>query len=113
VICEDGMQLPIPKGLGKNSVKRSFEQQFIQSVFEFHNWGKGKGKSLLITNEVNEELEDSLKRAEVLGRVQCAEDVDVKDLLQLARVVVEKSALERMLREHQSDLEARVKSAVY
>jgi hypothetical protein len=38
------------------------------------------------------------------GRMKSVEDVDVKDLLSLGRVIVEHKALNAMLKEHASDL---------
>lgn len=64
----------------------------------------------MITNDFRENLATALAPAGEEGRVQLVEDVDVKDLLELGRVIIEKGALEQILSEHQSDLVPKVRS---
>lgn len=47
------------------------------------------------------------------GRMKSVEDVDVKDLLSLGRVVVEQKALNAMLKEHASDLSIGLEGGMY
>jgi large subunit ribosomal protein L4 len=42
------------------------------------------------------------------GRALELEDVDVKDLLETGRIVIERSALREMIKQHSSDLISRV-----
>ena len=46
----------------------------------------------MITNDFRENLATALAPAGEEGRVQLVEDVDVKDLLELGRVIIEKGA---------------------
>ena len=46
------------------------------------------------------------------GIVKEEADIDVKDLLELGRVVIEKRSLDAILKEHSSDLNMTVPSAV-
>jgi large subunit ribosomal protein L4 len=43
--------------------------------------------------------------------VQTEGDVDVKDLLGMGRIIIEKTALDKILREHRSDLVKKVARA--
>ncbi len=98
IICENGMDIEYPK------------TQFIKHIFSHNHWGGEDGRTLLITNDFRENLATALAPAGEEGRVQLVEDVDVKDLLELGRVIIEKGALEQILSEHQSDLVPKVRS---
>lgn len=101
VIVEDGMDIELPK------------TRFIKQVFESNQWGNPNGRSLLIATSTRENLFRALKDAGEAGRVLTEGDVDVKDLLEMGRIIVEKSALDGILRDHQSDLAKRVSTAVH
>lgn len=92
IICEDGMDLEYPK------------TRFASQVFAHNHWGREHGRSLIITGSFRKNLFRAVRHAEQDGRIQMVRDVDVKDLLQLGRVVIEKRALDQMLAQHQSDL---------
>jgi large subunit ribosomal protein L4 len=81
---------------------------WIKELFARLGWGKGHRRSTIISS-----LEDAeekagifagLEDAEEEGRALMVDDVDVKDLLKTGRLVVEKTALDWMLRRHRSDL---------
>jgi len=50
----------------------------------------------------------SLEVAGAEGRALAVHDVDVKDLLETGRIVVERAALKEMIERHQSDLESNI-----
>ena len=100
IVCEDGMDIEYPK------------TRFVKSIFEHNHWGRGDGRTLVITGSFRKNLFRALRHAGEDGRVEMVSEVDVKDLLELGRVVVEKRALDEMLRDHQSDLISKVRSAV-
>lgn len=100
IVCEDGMDLEDPK------------TRLAKEMFDHNHWGKEDGRTLIITGSFRENLFSSVKHAGEDGRVQMVRDVDVKDLLELGRVVIEKRALDEMLRDHESDLGSRIKSAI-
>lgn len=93
----------------------------IGNIMERHGWGKQDGKSLLVTRRVMPKLFAALNGgreghqpgATQHGIVKEEADIDVKDLLEMGRVVIEKRSLDSMLREHSSDLNMSVPSAVY
>jgi len=101
LIVEDGMEIEYPK------------TRYIKQVFEDNQWGNPNGRSLLVAASLRENLFQALKDAGEDGRILTEDDVDVKDLLEMGRIIVEKSALDGILREHQSDLVKRVPTAVH
>ena len=47
---------------------------------------------------------DNFHKAERMGKLLEVKDIDVKNLLEQRRVVIERAALDRILKEHRSDL---------
>ncbi|KAI9757060.1 MAG: 54S ribosomal protein, mitochondrial [Lichina confinis] len=80
------------------------ETPYVKQMFERHGWGKPDGRSLIITNGRPPNLFGALREAGEDGRALHRSDVDVKDLLELGRIIIEKRALDKILKEHQSDL---------
>jgi large subunit ribosomal protein L4 len=99
IICEDGMEIEHGK------------PGYIKQIFQYNRWGNEFGRSLVITEDVRENLFEALSNAGEDGRAQTETDVDVKDLLSLGRIIIEKRALDSILRQHQSDLVRRVPRA--
>jgi large subunit ribosomal protein L4 len=99
IVCEDGMDFEHPEG------------EWASQVFEHNRWGKLYGRSLIVTADKRENLFEALSKAPEHGRALTTWDVDVKDLLETGRVVIEKSALDEILSEHQSDLIGKVRNA--
>ena len=82
--------------------------RFLREMLQHNRMGHADGRTLFVTLREREALFEALEE-EKMGREARAEevgDVDVKDLLEGGRVVVERGALERMLREHEGDLGA-------
>ena len=92
----------------------------IESIMEQHGWGRKDGKSLLVTRRVMPKLFAALNGSKggqpgalQHGIVKEEADIDVKDLLEMGRVVIEKRSLDSILREHSSDLNMTVPSAIH
>jgi large subunit ribosomal protein L4 len=100
IVCEDGVDIEHP------------EARFVRQIFEHNHWGREDGRSLIITGSLKENLSTALKDTGEDGRVLLVREVDVKDLLELGRVIIEKKALDEILAEHQSDLVSKVRRAV-
>lgn len=77
---------------------------FIKQIFERNSWGNAAGRSLLITASPAENLMVALEPAGDIGKVLVKDTVDVKGLLGMGRLIVEKTALDGILRAHESDL---------
>ncbi|KAL3423258.1 ribosomal protein L4/L1 family protein [Phlyctema vagabunda] len=92
IICEDGMDIEHPK------------TRFVKDIFAHNHWGKDDGRTLVITGSFRKNLFRALRHAGEDGKAQMTREVDVKDLLELGRIVIEKRALDEILSEHASDL---------
>lgn len=101
IICDDGMDIEYPK------------TRYVKSIFEHNRWGNENGRTLVVTGGFRRNLFRALRHAGEDGRVLAKEEVDVKDLLEHGRVVIEKGALDVILGEHQSDLLGKARSAAY
>ncbi|KAH8705398.1 50S ribosomal protein L4 [Talaromyces proteolyticus] len=77
---------------------------FWKTFFEANPWGKGKGRCTLITDEMDKELFRAVNEVEEHARILDRPDVDVKDLLKTGKLIIEKKALDKILREHSKDL---------
>ncbi len=99
IICEDGMEIEHP------------EPGFVKQIFQYNRWGNEYGRSLVITKDYRENLFEALSYAGEDGRAHTEADVDVKDLLGMGRIIIEKAALDKILREHRSDLAKKVARA--
>lgn len=94
------------------------DSRFMEQIMQWNNWGKPDGKSLIVTRRVMPKLFDALNGGKQQpgcrkhGIVKEEADIDVKDLLEMGRVVIEKRSLDAILREHSSDLNIRAPSAV-
>lgn len=87
-------------------------KRYVKNIFQHNRWGRVDGRSLVITHDKRENLYLAMQNARGDGRVLEKDDVDVKDLLELGRVIIEQSALDEILAEHQSDLSTKVKIVV-
>lgn len=91
--------------------------RWLTEMMGWNSWGKEDGGSLILTQTVRPNLweamgradEDVEKQMKPHGRCLAVDEVDVKDLLELRRVIVERKALETMFSEHSSDLTSSVK----
>lgn len=96
IICEDGMDLEYPK------------TRYANQVFKHNHWGQEDGRTLIITGSFRKNLFRAVRHAGEHGRIQMVSEVDVKDLLELGRIVIEKRALDEILAQHQSDLAKKI-----
>ncbi|KAI2621696.1 ribosomal protein L4 [Hypoxylon sp. NC1633] len=116
LVCRDGMDLPLPKDFTKmvnanvlqDELQRSFKAKWVRQVLDANEWGRQNGRSTFITTTRRKNLFKALDEVPNSGRALDIEDVDVKDLLETGRLVVERGALMEMIKRHQSDLVTRV-----
>ena len=83
--------------------------RWLKDMLRHNHLGHADGRTLFVTLHRRKALFEALGE-EKMGREALAKDcadVDVKDLLELGRVVVERGALESIFRKHQSDLPVR------
>jgi large subunit ribosomal protein L4 len=79
-------------------------QRLLKHIFDLHDRERGAGRSLLVTLENRPLLEQALDKMDRRRQALTWEEVDVKDLLELSRIIIERSALNNILRQHEEDL---------
>lgn len=89
------------------------EPRWIKQIMEWNHWGNADGRSLIVTRKTLPNLFKALEGCKEHGRVRNEADVDVKDLLGSGRIIIEKCALDSILKKHSSDLNRTVPRAVY
>jgi large subunit ribosomal protein L4 len=115
-VVEDGLDLPLPdeflelaeQGSLGSELENSFVRKVVRQVMGGLEWGRGFGRTTFVTREHKANLFTAMELAQGEGRALELADVDVKDLLETGRVVIERSALREMIAAHQSDLVSRI-----
>ncbi len=94
----------------KISLERHTGVRLLTNIFEGNQWGSGFGRSMLVTSAYRERLfrEMALDEMKRHGIVKDMFDVDVKDLLETGRIVIEQQALDTILKAHTSDIGAKL-----
>ncbi|ORY71955.1 50S ribosomal protein L4 [Pseudomassariella vexata] len=110
VVCDDGMELDLPEefkgmvGELEDELVDGFRAKWVKQVLDRNEWGRSSGRSTFITGARRNDLFDALDLVPKYGRALDVENVDVKDLLETGRLVVERAALKELIARHQSDL---------
>ncbi|KAI0814659.1 ribosomal protein L4/L1 family protein [Xylaria sp. FL0064] len=115
VVCQDGMELLLPAEfeallqsgrLNENGaeLEAGFRAKWVKQVLDTNDWGRKAGRSTFITSSRRDNLFEALDLVPNWGRALDVGDVDVKDLLETGRIVVERDALMHMIESHQSDI---------
>jgi large subunit ribosomal protein L4 len=92
IIVDNAMELESPS------------TRLLNDILKYQEKLRGKGNNLLVTLEERPLLEDALEQ---LGRGEQTltwEEVDVKNLLELSRVIIERDALHNILLAHEEDI---------
>lgn len=79
-------------------------QRLLNHIFELHERERGKGRSLLVTSQNRPLLEHALDKMDRRRQALTWDLVDVKDLLELSRIIIERQALWKIFASHRSDL---------
>ncbi|KIW59843.1 50S ribosomal protein L4 [Exophiala xenobiotica] len=110
VVLDNGIQLP----------SEDIGARWLNNVFEANNWGNEHGRSLLVTNTLESREPRIFEEMDQIGEhgvLKDIQDVDVKDLLETGRVVIEKDALFRLLTKYldhmPQNLDQRDQPAIY
>ena len=115
VVCQDGMELPFPEefhallqsGAMRESgaeLEAGFRAKWVKQILDTNEWGRKAGRSTFITSSRRDNLFEAIDLVPNWGRALDVGDVDVKDLLETGRLVVEHDALKYMIESHQSDI---------
>lgn len=78
--------------------------RLLSDIFKHHEKLRGKGRSLMVTLEERPLLEQALVEMDRGEQTLTWEEVDVKNLLELSRVIIERDALHNILLSHEEDL---------
>ncbi|KGQ03993.1 60S ribosomal protein yml6 [Beauveria bassiana D1-5] len=97
IVCEDGMELAVPEDFVK--VAHHFKDGLREAT---------DGRTLFVTGDRRDWLYGAMEQLPSEGRALDLPDVDVKDLLETGKVVMERSVLQEMIEQHQSDLVSRI-----
>ncbi|KAL2151960.1 hypothetical protein VTH82DRAFT_5144 [Thermothelomyces myriococcoides] len=116
IVTEDGLDLPLPEqflqlaaaGVLGRELEDGFVRKYVGELMESLEWDKANGRTTFITGDRRPNLFTGMEIAGENGRALELEDVDVKDLLETGRIVIERTALREMIKEHSSDLVSRV-----
>lgn len=116
IVTEDGLDFPLPQDFlqlaqsGKlgRELEDGFVRKYVGDMMAALQWGKKFGRTTFITGRVRPNLFTSMELAGQDGKALELDDVDVKDLLETGRLVVERSALKEMIKAHQSDLISKI-----
>ncbi|KAJ6144871.1 50S ribosomal protein L4 [Penicillium chermesinum] len=83
----------------------------IQNYLHANGWGTKNGRSTFITKSFDEELFEKVSRMDKYATIRDLKKVDVKNLLETSRLIIEKQALDKILAAHSKDLRSRPASA--
>lgn len=111
IICQDGMELVMPADFElladrymKDGLRESYLQKYMKNVLDTLGLGRADGRTLFVTGEPRDRLYEAMEQVPWEGHALDLDDVDVKDLLETGKVVMERSVLKEMIERHQSDL---------
>ncbi|KAK4143741.1 ribosomal protein L4 domain-containing protein [Dichotomopilus funicola] len=116
IVTEDGLELPLPEDFLQlaeaqvmdRELEDSFVRKYVHELMTSMQWDRTFGRTTFITGDRRPNLFTGMEVAGENGRALELEDVDVKDLLETGRIVIERSALREMIKEHSSDLTSRI-----
>ncbi|KAL8371803.1 hypothetical protein RB595_001548 [Gaeumannomyces hyphopodioides] len=117
-VVRDGLDLPLPDDFAalarRRRLPRELQDQYVErmvrEVLAPLGWGHDGGRSTFVAAERRQGFFDCLDVARGYdARALEVDDVDVKDLLETGRIVIERSALLRLIEEHQSDLVSNIR----
>lgn len=99
VLIEDQLELP-------GSISQASAARYLRDMLAHNRMGNEHGRTLFVSLERRDALFDALEQEDMGREAKAREvlDVDVKSLLELGRIVVEREALEYLLMEHEEDV---------
>ncbi|KAM4065770.1 ribosomal protein [Hirsutella rhossiliensis] len=112
IICSNGMELNPPRDFLmaadklhlKDGLREAYLEKYMKGLMDRLCLGRDYGRTLFVTSKRRDLLFEAMELVPSEGMALDMDDVDVKDLLQTGRVIMERGVLEELLRRHQSDL---------
>lgn len=115
IVCEDGMELSMPYDFDlvadkylKDGLREAYLKKYMSGVLSTLGLGREDGRTLFVTGDRRDRLYEAMEQVPWDGRALDLDDVDIKDLLETGKVVMERSVLREMIEQHQSDLVSRI-----
>lgn len=97
----------------KISLPQKSTPYLLEKILEANGWNTKKGRSTFITDEVDSEMFEKVEKMNRYATIMDRADVDVKNLLETARLIIEKKALDQILKKHSRDLNSKPACAKY
>ncbi|KAJ5697528.1 50S ribosomal protein L4 [Penicillium malachiteum] len=97
----------------KISLPEGSTPYLMENILKANGWSTKHGRSTFITEIVNKELFEKVSKLNRYATIMDRADVDVKNLLETSRLIIEKEALDRIFAVHSRDLNSRPASASY
>mgnify|MGYP001146919066 CR=1 FL=1 len=97
----------------KISLSQKSTPYLLEKILEANGWNTKKGRSTFITDEVDSEMFEKVEKMNRYATIMDRADVDVKNLLETARLIIEKKALDQILKKHSRDLNSKPACAKY
>ncbi|KAJ5587442.1 50S ribosomal protein L4 [Penicillium hispanicum] len=85
----------------------------MEQIIMKNGWGGKKGRSTFITRELDEEFFAKVEKLQRFATIRDLLEVDVKNLLETERLIIERRALDKILKDHSRDLITRPARATY
>ena len=85
----------------------------MERILKEQGWSTKKGRSTLITADFDEQLFDTMDKLKRYATLKDCSEVDVKNLLETERLIIERKALDRFLKWHSRDLNSKPAKARY
>lgn len=115
LVYEDGLDLAFPRDFDliadwylKHGLREAYLRKYTEGVLAALGLGRADGRTLFVTADRRDGLFEAMAQVPWEGRALDLANVDIKDLLETGKVVVERQVLREMLERHQSDLVTRV-----
>ncbi|KAJ2902192.1 54S ribosomal protein yml6 mitochondrial [Zalerion maritima] len=112
VVEENGLELPVRQdfvdlckaGTMRPELEESFYKRYVAEVLNAQALGKAAGRTLFVAKNRRDLLWRGLGFAGEHGEVATIDEIDVKDLLEKGKVVMERNVLKELIARHQCDL---------
>lgn len=94
-------------------LEEDVDERWVPLIFKRNGWAREDGRSLVISRDPLKRWRGAMEERSEHGKVLQEGEVDVKDLLQMGRLIIEKRSLDAIIKAHVSDLEREVARATY
>lgn len=85
----------------------------LQTILHQNEWHTKKGRSTFITMGLNKSMAEKFENLQRYATLRDVRNVDVKNLLETKRLIIEKKALDFILHRHSRDLVSKLAKAKY